>query len=124
MTNKEIKLKLSEIALNNGLSIESVMTFYEWITDEPEKTTNVEGEQTDFDDVPASTIVNHVRKNNNRVGGYAVRLGKVLNSNNIETVGDILRLGRDGFKKIYSVGGGMVWRVDDALEKLYGINYW
>lgn len=124
MTNKEIKLRLSEIALSNGWSIESAKTFYEWITEEPEKTTNVEGEPTDYDDVPSSAIVNYFRNNYSRVGGYAVRLEKVLNSNNIETVGDILRLGSTGFKKIYSVGGGMVWRVDDALEKLYGINYW
>ena len=124
MTNREIKLKLSEIVLSNGLSVDTAKTFYDWITEEPERELKEVEQPTEYDDVPASTIVNHVRKNHGSFGGYAVKLEKVLNSNNIETVGDIIRLGRDGFSKLRSVGGGTVWRVEDALEDLYGINYW
>ena len=124
MTNKEIKLKLSEIALSNGLSIESVKMFYEWIKEEPEKAINVNGEQTDYDDVPSSEIVNYVRRIYSRSGGYAVGLEKVLKANNLDTIGDVIRLGYNGFKRLHSVDGRMLATVVDALNVLCGINYW
>lgn len=124
MTNKEIKLELAKAAMVNGYSVKEAQEYYDWITESSVKELKEGQEGTEYDDVPASTIVNHVRKNHGRIGGYAARLEKVLKSNNIETVGDIIRLGETGFKNLYSVGGGMVWRVDEALEELYGINYW
>ena len=56
--------------------------------------------------------------------GYSVRLGKMFESRNINTVGDLLRIGRRNFGKIRSVGGGSISRIDDALEKLYDIKGW
>lgn len=56
--------------------------------------------------------------------GYGVRLGKILESNNIKTVGDLLRIGRRNFKKYRSVGVGSISRIDDALEDLYDIKGW
>ena len=56
--------------------------------------------------------------------GYSVRLGKIFESNNIKTVGDLLRIGRRNFRKYRSVGGGSISRIDDALEGLYDIKGW
>ena len=56
--------------------------------------------------------------------GYGVRLGKIFKSNNIKTVGDLLRIGRRDFRKYRSVGGGSITRIDDALEDLYNIKGW
>ena len=56
--------------------------------------------------------------------GYGVRLGKIFYSNNIKTVGDLLRIGRRDFRKYRSVGGGSITRIDDALEDLYDIKGW
>ena len=56
--------------------------------------------------------------------GYGVRLGKIFESNNIKTVGDLLRIGRRDFRKYRSVGGGSITRIDDALEDLYDIKGW
>jgi hypothetical protein len=39
-------------------------------------------------------------------------------------VGDLLKIGRSGFLKYRNVGKGSISRIDDALEKLYGIKNW
>ena len=56
--------------------------------------------------------------------GYEVRLEKIFESNDIKTVGDLLRIGRRDFKKYRSVGTGSITRIDDALEDLYNIKGW
>jgi hypothetical protein len=56
--------------------------------------------------------------------GYEVRLGKLFEIYNINTVGDLLRIGRRDFKKYRSVGTGSITRIDDALEDLYDIKGW
>ena len=56
--------------------------------------------------------------------GYDVRLEKIFESNNIKTVGDLLRIGRRDFKKYRSVGTGSITRIDEALEDLYDIKGW
>ncbi len=55
---------------------------------------------------------------------YEVRLEKIFESNDINTVGDLLRIGRRDFKKYRSVGTGSITRIDDALEELYDIKDW
>jgi len=56
--------------------------------------------------------------------GYATRLGKIFESKNIKTVGDLLRIGRRDFRKYRSVGDGSITLIDDALENLYDIKDW
>ena len=56
--------------------------------------------------------------------GYEVRLEKIFESNDIKTVGDLLRIGRRDFRKYRSVGGGSITRIDEALEDLYDIKGW
>lgn len=75
------------------------------------------------DSAPVAVILSHVGYNGYDPG-YEVRLGKIFESNNIKTVGDLLRIGRRNFRKYRSVGGGSISRIDNALEMLYDIKGW
>ena len=75
------------------------------------------------DIAPAAVILSHVGYESYDPG-YEVRLGKIFESNNIKTVGDLLRIGRRNFRKYRSVGGGSISRIDNALETLYDIKGW
>ena len=48
----------------------------------------------------------------------------LFKKNNITTVGDLLRIGRQDFRKIRDVGGGAISRIDDALEELFNLQNW
>lgn len=75
------------------------------------------------DIAPVAVILSHVGYESYDPG-YEVRLGKIFESNNIKTVGDLLRIGRRNFRKYRSVGGGSISRIDNALETLYDIKGW
>ena len=75
------------------------------------------------DSAPVAVILSHVGYESYDPG-YEVRLGKIFESNNIKTVGDLLRIGRRNFRKYRSVGGGSISRIDNALETLYDIKGW
>ena len=75
------------------------------------------------DSAPVAVILSHVGYESYDPG-YEVRLGKIFKSNNIKTVGDLLRIGRRDFRKYRSVGGGSISRIDNALETLYDIKGW
>ena len=75
------------------------------------------------DIAPVAVILSHVGYNGYDPG-YEVRLGKIFESNNIKTVGDLLRIGRRNFRRYRSVGGGSISRIDNALEMLYDIKGW
>ena len=75
------------------------------------------------DSAPIAVILSHVGYESYDPG-YEVRLGKIFESNNIKTVGDLLRIGRRDFRKYRSVGGGSISRIDNALETLYDIKGW
>jgi hypothetical protein len=75
------------------------------------------------DIAPVNVIICHIGSKRYDPG-YGVRLGKIFESNNIKTVGDLLRIGRRDFRKYRSVGGGSITRIDDALEDLYDIKGW
>jgi hypothetical protein len=75
------------------------------------------------DSAPVNVIICHIGSKS-WDPGYGVRLGKIFDSNNIKTVGDLLRIGRRDFRKYRSVGGGSITRIDDALEDLYDIKGW
>ena len=75
------------------------------------------------DSAPVAVILSHVGYDGYDPG-YGVRLGKIFESNNIKTVGDLLRIGRRDFRKYRSVGGGSISRIDNALETLYDIKGW
>ena len=75
------------------------------------------------DSAPVVVILSHVGYDGYDPG-YGARLGKIFESNNIKTVGDLLRIGRRDFRKYRSVGGGSISRIDNALEMLYDIKGW
>jgi hypothetical protein len=75
------------------------------------------------DSAPVVVILSHVGYDGYDPG-YGARLGKIFESNNIKTVGDLLRIGRRNFRKYRSVGGGSISRIDNALEMLYDIKGW
>lgn len=75
------------------------------------------------DSAPVAVILSHVGYKGYDPG-YGVRLGKIFESNNIKTVGDLLRVGRRNFRKYRSVGGGSIIRINNALEMLYDIKGW
>ena len=126
MTNREIKFELVKAALtcNKALSADVTLEdLYRWIIEEPE--VDVDNPKTDYDKTSVREIIKHLVKNG-RYGDqrYASSLVNVFNDNGINTIGDILRIGRREFMQIKGVGKGSITRIDDALEDLYGIVNW
>ena len=72
---------------------------------------------------PIAAVTTHI-ENTWRVGGYGAKLSRIFKDNDIKTVGDLLNLGRDKFRKIRNVGCGSLTRIDEALEDLYEIKGW
>jgi DNA-directed RNA polymerase alpha subunit len=123
MTNREIKFELAKVALTNCCHIEDIKYLYEWIIAEPE--VDVDKPKTDYDKTSVREIIKHLVKNGKYSDQrYASSLVNVFNDNGINTIGDILRIGRREFMRIKGVGKGSVTRIDDALEELYGIKNW
>ena len=129
MTNREIKFELAKVALTTCSHMtsesltESIKNLYEWIIEEPE--VGVDEPRTDYDKTSVREIIKHlVKKGKYGDQRYASSLVNVFNNNGINTIGDILRMGRRGFMKLNGVGKGSVTRVDDSLEELYGIKDW
>ena len=128
MENKEIKFELAKIALErcnfstSETLTESLKNLYEWIMEEPE----VEVETIDknnFDGVDIKEVLNIVRKNQYFSSGIATMLEGIFDSNNINTVGDLVRIGRRDFSKYRLVGKKSIWAIEDALEEL-GVTTW
>jgi len=128
MTNKEIKFELARIALErcnfttSETLTESLKNLYEWVIEEPE----VEDEATDnnsFDSVDIKDVLNIVRKNQSFSSGIATMVETVFHNNNINTVGDLIRVGRRDFSKYRLVGKKSILAIDDALAEL-GVKDW
>ena len=117
MTNREIKFELAKIALVQNLPMDSIKQMYEWIIEEPE----AEEETTDkngLDSINIKEVLNIIRKNQGSSNGIVTSLETIFNKNNINTVGDLMRIGRCDFRKYRLVGKKSVWAIDDALEEL------
>ena len=133
MTNREIKFELAKAALTGNKALDAGVTLevlYKWIIEEPEveveveeSNFDVEKPNTDYNKTSIREIIKYISKDRNGIG-YTSRLIDAFGSNNINTIGDLLRLGRRGFSSIKGVGNGCVTHVDDALEGLYGIVNW
>ena len=128
MTNKEIKFELAKVALTkcnfmtSELLTESLKNLYDWIVEEPE--VEVETEQKkDFDNIHIKEVLNIVRKNQGFSSGIATSLETIFNNNNINTVGDLLRISRRDFSKYRLVGKKSIGAIDDALNEL-GATTW
>lgn len=123
MTNKEIKLELAKAMLLSGRQIDLKMQeIYEWIVAEDKVDANEP--KTDYDDKPIGEVLQHIVVNGWHGSGYATKLELIFASENIKTIGDLLRYGKTNFLKLRNVGKGSITRIDDALEELYGIKNW
>lgn len=72
---------------------------------------------------PIAAVTSHI-ESKWRVGGYGAKLSRIFKENDIKTVGNLLKLGRDKFRKIRNVGCGSLTHIDEALEDLYDIKGW
>ena len=128
MTNKEIKLELAKVALTkcnfltSELFSESLRNLYEWVVEEPEVEVKTV-DNNNFDSIDIKEVLNIVRKNQGYSSGIASLLGTVFHNSNINTVGDLTRIGRRDFSKYRLVGKKSIWAIDDALNEL-GVKGW
>lgn len=128
MTNKEIKLQLARIALErctfstSETLTESLKNLYEWIMEEPEVDVKTE-QKNSFDDIDIKDVLSIIRKNRGLSSGIATMLDGIFNGNNINTVGDLTRIGRRDFSKYRLVGKKSIWAIEDALDEL-GVKSW
>lgn len=128
MTNKEIKFELAKAALTTCRHMtsesltESIKNLYEWVVEEPEVDVKTE-QKNSFDSVDIKEVLNIVRKNQGFSSGIATMLEGIFDSNNINTVGHLVRIGRRDFSKFRLVGKKSIWAIDDALGEL-GATTW
>ena len=128
MTNKEIKFELAKVALEkcafstSETLNEAIKNLYEWIIKEPEveeETVN----KNSFDSIDIKEVLNIVRKNQRFGSGIATSFETIFNNNNINTVGDLMRIGRRDFSKYRLVGKTSILAIDNALDEL-GVKGW
>jgi len=128
MTDNEIKLELAKVALTrcnfmtSETLTESLKNLYDWIMEEPEVEEETI-EKNGLDSIDIKDVLNIVRKNQRSSSGIATKLETIFNRNNINTVGDLTRIGRRDFSKYRLVGKKSVWALDDALAEL-GVKGW
>ena len=128
MENKEIKFELAKIALErcnfstSETLTESLKNLYEWIIEEPEVDVKTE-QKNSLDDIDIKDVLSIVRKNRGLSSGIATMLETIFRKNNINTVGDLTRIGRRDFSKYRLVGKKSIWAIEDALEEL-GVKSW
>ena len=128
MENKEIKFELAKIALErcnfstSETLTESLKNLYEWIIEEPQNEVET-NQENQFDRINIIEVLNIVRKNKGSSSGIATSLETIFRKNNINTVGDLVRIGRRDFSKYRLVGKKSIWAIEDALEEL-GVTTW
>ena len=61
---------------------------------------------------------------NHNKSGFAIRFLQVARSNDIETVGQLLAVGRVKFGQFRNIGPNCSEKVSEALKNLYGIEKW
>ena len=128
MTSREIKFELAKVALEkccfttSETLTDGLKNLYEWIVEEPEAEVNTI-DKNNLDDVDIKEVLNIVRKNKGFSSGIPTMIETVFCRNNINTVGDLIRVGRRDFSRYRLMGKKSVWAIDDALAEL-GIKGW
>ena len=126
MTNKEIKLELAKVALgrcsftaSESLPV-AMRNLYEWIVEESEVEVET-NQENQFDSVDIKELLRIIRQQ-----GFYRSVTKLENAfiiANINTVGDLIRVGRHEFSQNRLVGRKSVSAIGDALEEL-GVTGW
>lgn len=128
MENREIKFELARLALEkccfttSETLTEGLKNLYEWIVEEPDVEVKTI-DKNSLDSVDIKEVLNIVRKNQGFSSGMATMLETVFHHNNINTVGDLMRISRRDFSKYRLVGKKSIWAIDDALNEL-GATTW
>ena len=128
MTNQEIKLELAKVALTkcsfttSEALTDSLKNLYEWIVEEPEVEAE-EHEQNECDNIAVSEILKLVRKNTGTSSSVTELLTTSFRKNYIRTAGDLLRIGKQDFKRFRNIGRKSLLALDDALAEL-GVEGW
>ena len=122
MTDKEIKLELAKVALTkcyfttSETLTESLENLYEWITahseEEEPKTKNA------YDDIDIQEVVKRIKSNTKTSSGIATMLETVFHSNGIQTVGNLMQIGKREFSRYRCVGKKSISAIEDALDEL------
>lgn len=131
MENKEIKFELAKIALErctfstSETLIESLKNLYEWIMEEPDVEVEEHAQNgfNIYDNISVSEILKLVRKNTGASSSITEYLATSFRKNNIRTAGDLLKIGKQDFKKFRNIGEKSIWALDDAFAEL-GIKGW
>lgn len=77
----------------------------------------------DINNQPIQKVIQNVDKHTPPCSGFVKRITKVFKENNINTVGDLLKVGQYNFMNFKFVGRGMVNQISIALDELYGIDW-
>ena len=112
MTDKEIRVELAKAAIMSGSSIETVKMMYSWVCG----VTNTK-EEIDLDSIKVGEIEQYL-------GMSAVRFRNRCMENDIHTVGQLVRIGSNGFRALRLVGGGLVGKLGEVLAEKYGVSSW
>lgn len=110
ITDEEMKFELAKAALMGGMSTEQMRRAYEWIKEKNDP-------QKDLDKVSISDM-------EEGLGMLAVRFRNRCMESDIKTVGELVRLGKTGFRAQKQVGGGLVASVETLLQEKYGVDSW
>lgn len=127
MTNKEIKLELAKVALErcnfttSGTLTEALRNLYDWVVEEPE--VEVENNQDNqFDSVDIEEVLKIIRRQNFYHNVKVIET--IFRRENINTVGDLLRIGKKDITCYEHIGSKTCREISDALEELFGITAW
>lgn len=110
MTDKEIRLELAKAALMGGASMERTKEMLSWVVGDVKK-------DVDLDAVKVSELEQYL-------GMSAVRFRNRCMENDIHTVGQLARIGSNGFRALRLVGGRLVDKLRDVLSVNYGVEGW
>ena len=112
MTEKEIRLELAKAALMSGASIETAKMMCSWVCDGTKPK-----EEIDLDGIKVGELEQYL-------GMSAVRFRNRCQENDIHSVGQLVRIGSNGFRALRLVGGGLVDKLRGVLFENYGVEGW
>ena len=132
MNKKEFIIEAALRMVSQGMPVMDIPQAARQLADElyPEAPVHHGKPETD----PIEVLIDEVRRveeqhvkekeYRSQKSGLDVRLGKVFYEKDIETVGQLLQLGRDKFRRLRKVGSLCVDIVNEALANLYNITVW
>ena len=125
MTNKEIKLEIAKVALEkcsltSGTLMAAMRSLYGWIVEEPEVEVET-NQENQFDSIDIEEVLKIIRRQNYYHNVTIIET--IFRRENINTVGDLIRVGGLKFSKYRTAGRKTVVAIGDALEEL-GVTTW